>query len=354
MKRCIYCGAEMKAPLHLITCKETKHMLHHAFCEVDMQYQAYLQRFGEPTEEMLTQVAFAGEDDIPDALRGVIQKIGSAYFYTTEESSFPNVAVTGMACEHCHSNITNVIAARRCNTIVMVAPPEAGKTITLASLSASLRTDQIMPGFSPASFEHAYYTCLAADLLRGKVPDATPFLAGKSMRQPTYFLQSAEGTVVALVDESGENLAHNQYHIPAGSTAAFLIDGQEIDCAPITDYLRIAAEYPYIRKYLIVVTKSDLLDQDLVNRVMLTEYTAQQRFPFSYRELQYMRRAVAAQNLHKYFPAVAQLAHQLRLLEGRSVDVLFTSAIGTSAKDGYLQGAYSPKYLTDFALALVQ
>ncbi len=352
MRRCIYCGAEMKAPLHLVTCKETKHMLNSAYCEVDMRLQAYLQRFGEPTEDVLTQVAFSGDDDIPDDLRGVIQQIGDRYYYTSEESSFPNVPVTNLACEHCHSNITNVLSAKKCNTVVMVAPPEAGKTITLASLSASLRSDQISPGFSAASFEQSYYTCLAADLLQGKVPDATPFLSGKSMRQPTYFLQSADGTLTAIVDQSGENIAHNQLHIPAGSTVAFLIDGQAIDNAPITDYLRIAAEYPYIHKYIIVVTKSDLLDQDSVNHVMLTEY--KQRFPFSYRELQYMRRSVAPQALNKHFPVVAQLMHQLRLMEGRSVDVLFTSAIGTSAKDGHLQGAYAPKYLTDFALAMAQ
>lgn len=351
---CIFCNAEMKAPLHLITSKEVKHMLNKEYCQVDSQLEAYLQRFGEPTEDMLTQVAFGGDEDIPDDLCGVIQQIGDQYYYTSEESSFPNVPVTNLACEHCHSNITNLLSAKRCRTVVLLAPPEAGKTITLASLSASLRSDQVMPGFSSASFEGAYYTCIAADLLQGRVPDATPFLVGKSMRQPTYFLKSADGTLVAVVDQSGENIGHDQVHVPAGSTVMFLIDGQDIDNAPITDFLRIAAEYPYVKKYAICVTKSDLLDQDAVNRVMLTEYILKQRFPFTYRELQYMRRLVAPQVLNQYFPKVAQLAHQLRLLEGRSVDVLFTSAIGTSAKGGHLQGKYSPKYLNDFALALVQ
>ena len=329
-------------------------MLRHECCAVDSQLEEYLQRFGEPTEDMLKQVAFAGDDDIPDDFRDVIRNIDGKYYYTSEESSFPNVEITNLACEFCHCNVTNVLSAKRCKTVVMVAPPEAGKTITLASLSASICSDEIQPGFAAASFEQSYYTCLAADLLQNKVPDATPFLSGKSMRQPTYFLRSANGTLTDIVDQSGENIKHNQYHIPAGSTAAFLIDGQDIDHAPVTDYLRICAEYPYIRKYIICITKSDLLDQDAVSRAMLTEYNTSQHFPFTFRELQYMRRTAAPQVLRKHFPVVAKFAQQLRLLEGRSVDVMFTSAIGTTAKNGQLQGPYAPKYLTDLALALAQ
>lgn len=353
MMKCTYCGAKIDS-VPMITSQEVKHMHGKEHVSIDEILNSYLRRFGQPKETQLYQLVFENESEIPEELRSSIRKINGEYYYTSEESTIPNVRVTHMACRHCHSDISNVLAARRTRTAVLVAPAEGGKTASLAALSACVSSDSVMPGFSAGSFEHTYYSMLAADLLNGRVPDPTPCFEGMCERQPLYFLKTYDGTLVSLIDQPGENIKQNQYHIPANAIVVFMIDGSDMEHCPITDYIRIATEYSHIKSFIITVTKSDLLDQEAVKKAMLTEYIQSTKFPFTYRELQMMRRASMPRVLKRHFPVVAQLENQLRMLDGRFVDVVFTAAIGTSAEDGVLLGKFNPMYMTDFALALAQ
>ena len=133
----------------------------------------------------------------------------------------------------------------------------------------------------------------------------------------------------------------------------YLIDGADPDSTPVSDYVKLAAETSFVKRFVIAVTKSDRLPAEAVQQAMLAEYdTVSAQFTFP--ELQLMREYAMQDLLRAVCPAAARLESELLLLGRNSqIRTVFTSALGTNTEAGRLLGPYRPYVMTDLALTLI-
>ena len=120
-------------------------------------------------------------------------------------------------------------------------------------------------------------------------------MEGKAERQPLFSVEvigrNGKRQLLVLEDQPGENLLHEQFHLPADCTVVYLIDGADPDSTPVSDYVKLAAETSFVKRFVIAVTKSDRLPAEAVQQAMLAEYDAVSA-QFTFPELQLIKSSV--------------------------------------------------------------
>ena len=232
----------------------------------------------------------------------------------------------------------------------------------MADLMSTDMETTICTEFCSGSFEERYYMELADQLrdpFHPKAPNSTLPLEGMVTRQPLAFFsvknQNAPKKLVCLIDYPGEVAEKVKLDTPDSSVIALLVDGEKSILEQIGFLFSKARELKEdASRYVILVTKCDLLDAQAVRNIMLAPFTEQTAFR-NFSDLAAARRCQLAERLKQDFPALSQFYQLLRKHLNKRVDVVFCSALGCSTNSqNELLKAYRPQYMADMLLTFAE
>lgn len=362
---CPSCGKVITDAVHLMTSADVGRCRYAANIPIDTDYVDYINGFGGvvPEENELKQIVFT---DASAKDYDYISMRGNHYVYETQTGH--KKKISSFACPNCHTNVTNVLAAQNVNPVLLVGKTSAAKTCCTVSsvvMADQMRTDMettICTEFCSGSFEERYYMELADQLrdpFHPKAPDSTHPLDGMITRQPLAFFsvknRNSPKKLICLIDYPGEVVKKGTFDPPDSSVIALLVDGEKSIPEQIGFLLAKAKELEAdASRYVILVTKCDLLDVQAVRNIMLAPFTEQTAFR-NFSDLAAARRCQLAERLKQDFPALSQFYQLLRKTLKKRVDVVFCAALGCRTDtQNKLQDEYKPQYMADMLLTFAE
>ncbi len=362
---CPSCGEVITEAVHLMTSTDVGRCRYAANIPIDTDYMDYINRFGGvvPEEDELKQIVFT---DASAKDYDYISMKGNHYVYETQTGH--KKKISSYACPNCHTNVTNVLTAQNVTHVLLVGQTSAAKTcctvsgVVMADQTPTDMETTICTEFCSGSFEGRYYMELADQLrdpFHPKAPDSTLPKDEKITRQPLAFFsvknQNAPKKLICLIDYPGEVVEIGTFDPPDSSVIALLVDGEKSIPEQIGFLFLKAQELKdYASRYVILVTKCDLLDAQAVRNIMLAPFTEQTAFR-NFSDLAAARRCLLAERLYQDFPALSQFYQLLRNHLKKRVDVVFCAALGCRTDtQNKLQGKYKPQYMADMLLTFAE
>jgi len=359
---CPSCGREIEPDQlpFLMTPADVKKCIHSdQICE-DMEYVNSISRYGgiHPDEPDKKQVVFMPDE--ADKYDFIQMKHGK-FFYQSQNYPMP---ILSRACPNCHTNLTELLRCDEVRSVALIGDTHASKTCCVASCCALVdkkpldKPDTVTSAFAPGSFEEKYYSEMAAGLNSPTphVVGATMPDAKKSKRQPLSFFRAAIGgksVLLTLIDHPGEAFNRDMVTALSGSIIVLMVDGERDLASQLRFLLHQARSFAeYASRFVIAVTKCDLLSQNAVASLMLTDYASQDIFR-SFSDLAAARRCIMNRHLERHSSPLYHFYKQIGNM-GIPTELLFMAALGTNtiAETNALKGAYDPQYMYDFLLTL--